>query len=140
MALIFSLGFVSFRDFSRRQSLQSATRNLISDLRLAQNYALSGKKPDSIFCDSPSVLQGYNFEVTGETDYKISASCSGGTVSVKEIALSDEFVISTPTTNPIVFKTLGQGTNIPDSLVITLTQTATNNVQIVTVTSGGEIR
>jgi prepilin-type N-terminal cleavage/methylation domain-containing protein len=140
IGLIFSFGFVSFREFSRRQSLISAGRTLTGQLRLTQELALSGNKPDDPLCNS-SILHGYQIKIVTNSNYVIEASCSSGNVQVKTIDLSVDISISTPTPNPILFKVLGQGTNIdaPDA-TITLTQIQTGATRDVVISKSGEIK
>ncbi|KKR39915.1 MAG: Pilin assembly protein [Candidatus Woesebacteria bacterium GW2011_GWB1_40_101] len=45
LGIIFGAGYISFRDFSRRQALTAAVRTVSGDVRLTQEMALSGKKP-----------------------------------------------------------------------------------------------
>ena len=147
VSLLFSSGYVSFRDFSRRQAVSGIAKNIQGDLRLAQQAALAGQKPaGDPLCTDPNVLNSYSFKVYSPTQYKIEANCSGPVTSsdivVKEINLSSDVVLSTPSPNPIEFKILGQGNNIPGglSVILTLTQTATGNQASITITSGGEIK
>lgn len=114
IGMVFGVGFASFRGFARRQSVASGIRALKADLRLAQEQALAGKKPDDPNCNSPNLLDGYNFVVDSSNQYTIEARCTGGTVTVKQVNL-DNITISTPFPNPILFKVLGQGTNIAAS-------------------------
>ena len=111
IGMVFGVGFASFRSFARRQSVSSAIRALKADLRLAQEQALAGKKPDSPNCNTPNLLDGYNFVVDSSSQYTIQARCTGGTVTIKQVNL-DNLTISIPFPNPILFKVLGQGTNI----------------------------
>ncbi len=141
LGLLFGFGFVSFRDFSRRQALQGAVQSVQGDLRLAQGDALSGEKPSACSAD----LNGYSFQVVSASEYKLLANCGVSPILVKDVVLPSGIIISTPTVNPIMFKTLGQGTNIPASNVpasttITLTQQNTTNSATVTVTIGGQIQ
>lgn len=138
--IIFGSGFVSFREFSRRQALTSAARGLKGDLRLAQSYSIIGKKPFDPGCDETKTLDSYHFYVSGPSQYLISASCSGVTVDVVVVYLASDIEISLPNPNPIVFKALGEGTNVVDTTTITLTQVATGNSVITTITQGGEIK
>lgn len=141
VGLIFSFGFSNFRDFSRRQALLGEKRMVTGDLRLAQEQALSGNKPSDISCTSPYTLNGYNFDVVTDTSYKIQASCSGGNVDTKTADLSSGITISIPSPNPILFKSLGQGTNISSSgVTLTLTQAETGSTQTINITSTGEIK
>lgn len=149
IGLIFGIGYVNFRDFSRRQALAGVVRKIKGDLRVAQENATSGQKPadpskkcvDLTGATTP-LLNGYNFRVLPDAHtYVIQAACSGGTVDVKSVSvLSDNITISI-SQNPILFKVLGQGTDIGATpVLITLTQTGTGSQAVITVSSGGEIK
>lgn len=140
VGLIFSIGYVNFRDFSRRQALAGTARAVMGDLRLAQEQALAGKKPDVVACNPPNKLNGFNFRVTGTSSYQLEANCSGGNSLTKAVTLPTGVSISTPSPNPITFKVLGQGTNLSANATITLTQSGTSNTRVVTVSPGGEIK
>jgi prepilin-type N-terminal cleavage/methylation domain-containing protein len=142
IGLIFSFGFVNFREFSRRQEVISIARSLKGDLRLAQEQALAGKKPEGAECGGTNTLSGYHFEVTSATNYVIEAECSNQTRETKNVTIPSDLSLSVPSTNPIIFKVLGQGTNIlaGTEVSITITQTGTNNSTAIIVTSGGEIK
>lgn len=145
IGLLFGFGFVSFRDYSRRQELNGTADSVRANLRLAQSSAISGEKPDDPDCSSPNVLTGYSFDVISESEYKIEANCIGAAANLVEInsyTLPSDITISTPSPNPIIFKVLGQGNNIPigTNTTLTLTQSGTGNSVSVIVTSGGEIQ
>lgn len=142
IALLFGFGYVSFRDFARRQSINGFAKSVQGDLRLAQSRALSGEKPDDAFCNTPNLLNTYDFKVYSNSEYKIEVSCSGGVITEKDVNLPADILISTPSVNPIRFKVLGQGTNIDSSedVVVILTQSGTNNIATITITAGGEIK
>jgi len=141
IALIFALGFVNFRDFSRRQALIGGVRQISGELRFAQERALAGQKPDDPFCNVPNRLAGYNFRVFSSTNFVVEAVCSGGVVEVKNIDFGPSIILSTPTPNPILFKVLGEGTNIPGgtSVTLTLTQVESGNTLDITIGASGEI-
>lgn len=141
IGLIFAVGYVNFRDFSRRQAVAGAGKQIQGNLRLAQGLALAGQKPDDIKCNDPNLLNGYNFRVSA-SGYTLEASCTGGTVVNKDVVLPSGITVSIPSPNPIFFKILGQGTNIPagTSVDLTLTQSRTNNKFTVTVSAAGEIK
>ena len=141
IGLIFSFGFVSFRDFSRRQAMESAVRDLRGQLRFTQERALSGQKPDVVSCNSPNRLDGYNFKIVSDSNYVVEAECSGGVEQIRDIKLSANITISTPSTNPILFKVIGQGNNIPigTSVTITLTQIESGDTQDILVSASGDI-
>ena len=148
VGLIFGIGYVNFRDFARRQALSGTVRSLKGDLRLAQAEALTGKKPNDPLkkCVDPldvtkPFLNGYNFFVVSSSTYTIEAACSGGNVEIKRVTLSSDMAISAPTPNPVLFKILGQGTNIgATEAVVTITQSGTGSVATINISSGGEIR
>lgn len=144
IGLLFSFGFVSFRDFSRRQAVSDAAKSIQGDLRLAQGDALTGQKPDNVNCNLPNTLDSYSFDVLSNTEYRIEANCVGAPVVVKDVDMQPDITIAiqAPVLNPLKFKILGQGTNIGSGLtwVLTLSQTGTGNTTNVTVTSAGEIK
>lgn len=143
IGLLFAVGYVNFRDFSRRQAIAGAAKLLQGDLRLAQQQALSGQKPDDPNCNNPNTLTGYYFNVVSMTEYTVYAGCSLGNSSIlsKDVTLPAGISI-TASQNPILFKILGAGTNIPqgNTVTVTLTQAATNNVFTISIGSGGEIQ
>ena len=145
MVLLFLTGFASYREFSRRQELVSAVRKVQGDLRQAQENAIASKKPASC-----TVLDGYYFVVIPSGSYEIQYVCDGLSVTgvEKSVNLPSGITISglspslTPQANAILFKTLGQGTNIPaaGTTSFILTQANYAKTATITVTAGGEIR
>ena len=139
IGLIFSFGYISYRDFARRQALLGSARRLKADLRLAQEHALAGKKPSSVACTGEGSLNGYDFYVDSATSYIIQANCIGGLVDDKAVEISSEIsMVAVP--DRITFKVIGKGTSLSSSATITLTQTVTGNTQIITVSPEGEIK
>lgn len=138
IGLVFGFGFVSFREFSRRQVVAGAAKQIKGDLRLAQEYALSGKKP----ADCVTQLDSYSFTVTSSQNpatYEIKASCSSN--ATKSVDLAPDLYIS-PAPPGIVFKALGQGTTIEagGSVIISVNQVGTENRVDITVSASGEIK
>ncbi len=147
IGLLFSFGFASFRDFSRRQGLAGTVKSVQGNLRLAQELALAGQKPENALCTgSGRILDKYSFNVVSLLQYRIEAECSDAlgsyVVVVKEANLPSDVSISTPTPNPIEFKVLGHGNNIIEggTATITLTQAGTGSQTAITITAGGEIK
>lgn len=137
VGLLFNFGYVSFRDFSRRQVVAGVSKQIQGDLRLAQSNALSEQKP--LGCNT--TLNSYSFSVESASRYTIKADCGASEIIVKDVNLPTDVLVSTPSPNPLQFKVLGQGTDLGvNDWVLTLTQTGTENVGNVTVTSGGEIK
>lgn len=137
IAIIFGVGYSNYRDFSRRQSLESFSQKVKGDLSLAREKSKTGEKPDNPFCTGSNTLNGYSvtFRVDG---YSISAMCSGGTVSnLVSVDSPDNITITLPSTNPILFKVLNTGTNLTESNTITLTLENMNiNSEIIIFKSG----
>jgi prepilin-type N-terminal cleavage/methylation domain-containing protein len=147
IGLLFGVGYANFRSFSERQVLLNAAKSMRGDIRIAQEIALAGQKPNDSKCNSPSnSLNGYTFTVLSPSSYEIRASCSGGLAStpykIVTMNLGATITSPMPSPNPILFKVLGQGTNIDagQSTQITLIQTGTNNKTTITISSGGQIQ
>lgn len=150
MVLVFGVGFAGYRDFSQGQSLEKAARELRTNLRLAQSIALSGTKPNppDSRCESPNVFNGVFFSASqGANAYGISYSCSGGGVNINNasafVSLGSQGIDLTRTgPYSFIFKSLGQGTTLPEGteVVLTLTQVSTGKSVSVVVTASGEIK
>lgn len=153
MSVLFTIGFIGYRDYARRQIVAGVVKQIQGDLRLTQQMALSGQKPNEKGCaDSTGLaLDGVYFGITNNPQplYRIRAVCGNDPTQttypiLKEVNLPDgiRFDFTDVSYNPIVFKVLGQGTNIPVGItaVITIMQTGTDNVGTISVSSGGEIK
>jgi prepilin-type N-terminal cleavage/methylation domain-containing protein len=140
IVIIFGVGLLNFRDFSRRQSLSSFARQVKGDLSLARENAVSGEKPASVFCSLPNTLDGYSFRLESDTNYVIEAVCSGGDVEVKSVDLPLDLSIEAQLESPILFKVLSRGTNLSGDVTITLNQNKTGNSYNVYVTKAGEVK
>lgn len=141
--IIFTIGFAGYREFSRRQDLSGVSKNLISDLRLIQQKALTGEKPTGVTCLK---LIGYTFTRTDSSTYTINASCDDS-VTVTPVVIHSRLIktVSLPTgitltatTPTVLFKILGLGTDLSADNTLTLTNTySSNTVQIVIGKGGG---
>lgn len=129
---------LAIRDFSRRQELAGVVKNIQGNLRKAQQSALSGVKPEGVSCNSKTLI-GYDFYMVSSSEYQIRANCAGGNIIVLDVNLPVSETISM-TDNPILFKVLGNGTNIASSATITVVQTATGDSTQISVGSGGDIQ
>lgn len=135
--IVMGIGFAGFRQYSQRQVLIAAAREVRGDLRLLQEKAISGEKT----CTGR--LDGYRFAIlSGNTQYSMTELCSGIGYNNKNKSIASGFTI-TATQEPILFKVLGQGTDIDiqvsPSSTITLTQTATGKTIPITVSANGSI-
>jgi prepilin-type N-terminal cleavage/methylation domain-containing protein len=139
IGIIFTFGYVSYRDFSRRQALADAAKLIQGDLRFAQQNALSGQKPDG--CGSNTTLESYGFDVISQNGYSIEANCGSSPISVKDVTMPAGIALSVPSPNPLEFKVLGEGTNVGASdWELNIYQTGTELPAVVRVTSSGEIK
>ena len=141
IGILFTVGYANFRSFSQRQGVLNVAKSLQGDLRLAQQKALSGEKPNDARCTSPNRLNGYGV-VFNASGYTVEADCNGVMVSVKDVAFTSDISIVSPfpSPNPIIFKVLGNGTNIDTSTSITISQAGTTNKTSVVIDSGGNIQ
>jgi len=138
---IFGLGYVGFRDFARRQSVNSAAKTFKTDIKLAQEQAASGKKVAGCV-----VLDGYKVIVDASNSlYTISASCSSGSgktdYEIKSKKLTSDVAVTIVPQNTFIFKSIAQGTDIAsgESITVTFTQSAGGGyaVSVVIAASGG---
>lgn len=144
MGIVFGVGLIGYREFSRRQELDGVVKKLRSAVQETQQLALNGEKPDNPFCNEPNRLVDYRIRIDLPATYVIRASCTGGNVTVATVVLSDsgDIVATRPTPNPIIFKVLGRGTNITvgSTATIVLTQQSTGSQAFLTVDYSGTIK
>jgi prepilin-type N-terminal cleavage/methylation domain-containing protein len=147
IGLLFSVGYANFRSFSERQAVLNAAKSVQGDLRLTQGIALAGQKPDDLNCNSPiNSLNGYNFTILSSNTYEIRANCTGGVAgdATKIVTLTSSAIFTSPypSPNPILFRVLGNGTNIDSgqNAVIKIGQAGTTNQTTITISSGGQIQ
>jgi type II secretory pathway pseudopilin PulG len=135
--IVFSLVFANYRDFSRRQILEEVAKLVVSDIRLAQEYALAGRKEAGCV-----TLTGYEFERFSTGGYRINDVCtSGGGTEIKSVSLPADFQISSfsPAPSRFTFGVLARGTNRDADVTFTLTQTSTGRTKSITVSKIGNI-
>lgn len=126
IGLLFSLGYAGYRQYARRQAVESFARQIKADLRYAEELAASGKKPTG--CSS---LGGYEFNIQEPLQqYQVNAYCDGsafGTPEKTESVPSGLVVrASGGAGDSVFFNILSRGTNIPagSPLIIQVGQTA----------------
>ena len=144
ISILFSLGFANYRSYAQRQALYSLARVIEGDLQLAKTNALSGKKP--VDCGE-SALDGYEFSLSGE-GYVISALCKGPETGKVQDKVGPEteadmstYSITSSLEKPIIFKTIGHGTNIDnDKVVITVESLPLEKSVEIEVLKSGEIK
>ncbi len=146
LAIIFSVVAANYRQYILKTSLDAVKSQIVSDIKLAQEYALAGKKPPS--CTG---LNGYYFRIYSDTNpdlnyYRIYANCGSTDILVKEVYLKSaakQVLFTGSDTSPyLLFKILGGGTNITEgsSKVYTIKQQTSDTIKTITITSGGEVK
>ncbi len=138
MGILFTVGYLSFQDYSRRQTLLAVGRSVRVDIRTAIESAIAGNKPAA--CNN--VLNGYQLWITSNSAYEIDAICSAGNIVSKQAVIPVGITISSPNPNPIIFKVLAQGTNIPTGTTATIQikQTLTGYTDTITIGENGNVQ
>lgn len=129
MAILFSVTSANYRDFQSRRSLDNAQTLVMSDLRLAQQYARSGKKPPGC-----SVLHGYKLIFDGSGSYMITAECDVD-INVADRQINNISISG----NSVRFNVLGRGTSLADGSSVTITISDSTNDRLVVISSSGNI-
>lgn len=143
IGILFTVGYPSVRDYSRKQKLIAAANLVRSDLRSAREKALAGEKPSECKTPVDKPLDSYSFEWCTASTYRIVANCSGVAVPacsdttspliLKSQGLPTGISVASPAN--IKFKTLAQGAVIDTS--IQLQDLYSNKVDIPISVSGG---
>lgn len=130
---------VGYNRFQGRQGLKSAGEQLVSDLRLTQQKALSGEKAAGWCQGLTDSLTGWRLIFTSAAVYDIRGVCSSGTTTVfKSITLPNSATKSAGS-NSVDFAAVN-GTTTDASFTLSR-QLGTSTSQItVTTTSAGLIR
>lgn len=144
LGIIMGVGAVQFREFSKRQALVSAKRQLLADIRSAQADAINGRKPAAC----TGTLLGYGFRVVqgSPAEYEIFARCSTGASSqdyeIIDGRLPVGISITSPAVNPVIFKPLSHGTNLAEGTWVTvdITNTDIGLTDSLVIRASGEIR
>lgn len=134
ISIVFTIGYAGFREFSRRQALSGVVKSIKADLRLAQQLASSGQKPNE---DQGTCAQLNGYTLLFLTDsYTLTANCEVNRL-IKTVTLPAGI---TETNNlSVKYKILGQGTNLTADLNLILTHTATGNTFTMVIGKGGDI-
>ena len=139
MAILFTIGYLNFQDYSRQQELLSVVRSVQNDLSFTRQSAISGNKPATCV----TLLNGYQFNVTSATSYTINANCTTNSIlQVKQVTLPTGMTIVAPNPNPLFFKALADGTNIAlgSTSTVVVRQTSTNNSRSIIIGANGDVK
>jgi len=140
------VGVAGYRDFAMRQEIDASMRIISSDLRRAQSLALSGVKPET---GCTGTFNGYRFRFTSNAGQIVSYStapvCNNTDLVATTTVLPTTVLLSlSPSgTTSILFRPLGQGTDLPSGNPMTITiqssGTFTGRRGTIRVTATGEI-
>lgn len=106
IAILSVIGVAAFVNYSRVQTLESASSDLVSALLVAKSRALSQVKPTSQApqCDSSSVLNGYNVVLNvSSNSYVLNVVCSNFTYAITTNTLPKNVTFSPSPTSTILF-------------------------------------
>jgi prepilin-type N-terminal cleavage/methylation domain-containing protein len=111
IALVFGVGTASYRNYQGRQLFEASVREILSDLRLAQEYALAGRS------EGCSQFEGYVFEsAQNGLNYSIYRRCGGNNVLYKNKSLPSGTTIQVRGNNNgdrnFRFNALGKGLDV----------------------------
>lgn len=139
LVILGGAGLVGYRQAARRQAVDGAAEKVVGALRQAQANAASGVK-DTVACGSRQ-LTGWRVTFAANS-YTIEGVCGAVTFGSKSEGYSREVVgigvTPLPSANPMLFKVLNQGTNIPVSTNVTVA--GYGLTKVITVTASGDIK
>ncbi|HUV72183.1 MAG TPA: prepilin-type N-terminal cleavage/methylation domain-containing protein [Clostridia bacterium] len=139
MAILSSVGFASYINFSRSQMVTQAAGKIIEDLRLTQSLAANNQKPEG----DCSTLDGYSFFINkSQKTYKIEVNCSPayGGDSIRTGSVPSNLAITG--FNKIEFKVLTRGVvaTPPGSLILTVSGFGGRWSKTIRIDPGGAIK
>lgn len=118
LAIVGGAGMAGFRQAALRQSVDAAQGQLMGVLSQAQSNASAGVRDATCGANS---LTGWRVTFTATT-FKVEGVCGPTTFSTKTYTLAASISLTTlPSPNPIIFKPLRAGTNVPNSTNIVIT-------------------
>lgn len=130
--LLFGVGYASYREFARRQILNTAFDRVKSGLSLAQQAALSGEKPSGCVR-----LNGYRVDFLSDY-FQIFANCTNSDYNFRQIILPGGITFSGATS--VLYKVLAQGTDLSSDINVVFTQTATGKTMNAVITTQGVLK
>ena len=138
VTFMFIGGYTAYREFIRRQALDSTAETLKTNLTLARQKAISSEKP---FPCSSDTLVGYEVSFTNNS-YTVSPDCltiNPGYSYDSTYNLPATITLSISNfTSPLLYKSVS-GTNLSVNGTITLTHSAGGS-KVVTITPQGIVQ
>jgi len=108
VGLLLTVGVANYNNFNRKRILKEAALNLETNLRYAQEKALSGEKPS--ICTKAEALDGWKLKFTSDQTYEILPLCAGVEENgAKKSYQFNSSVSKTSGPDSFLFKVLAQG-------------------------------
>jgi prepilin-type N-terminal cleavage/methylation domain-containing protein len=134
ISIIIAIGSFGYRDFSRRQTVSATAKQIVSDLRLAQQYALSGYKPSGC----TNTLERFEVVRLSSTSYTIQAKClNQNAVVVKTANVAPEITLGS--FNTLSFLPVTGWTPGGSDVVLSVSGSGTSYIQNVRIKPTGDI-
>lgn len=109
------------REFARRKVAENTAMTVVAKLRQAQTLSTSGVKPDYTVCGSSHIFEGYEVRFTAD-GFNVRATCYDGITRNEKITQEYDYPTDVTITDfpssPLIFKPVGQGTNLSGSETI----------------------
>ncbi len=130
--IVSSFGLAYYSSFNRRQIVEQTAKKIVSDIRLAQNLALSQQKPENCPCTN---LKSYTFKISS-SGYTITPDCLPACLdAVKDVNLGG---ITLSGTTSIKFMVLTQGVVIAGGSTITVRKDSYSRT--ILIGTGGDLK
>lgn len=110
IGIMTSVGIMSFNSSRKSVTLKSAQDDVISAIKLAQNYALQGKMPTN-----GDIAKKYGFRFINNNTYRIfyctvnTAACENNSIEqilVEEQTLKNEVILGIPSSQTVITFTI----------------------------------
>ena len=87
IGVVFTAGIVSFVSYGRKQAVNSATLDVVTNLNIAKSQARNQVKPSE--CNN-NIFQGYQVYIDDSNTYVLSAMCGGSSYATKTYKISPD--------------------------------------------------
>lgn len=138
LALLFVGGYTGYSEFARRQLLTNTYNEIKTNVNLAKQLSLAGKKPNNC----TGTFLGYTVSFS-QISYTIAPKCaisSGSEAKTVTVPQGLTLTLTTPPSGEILFKALGQGTDLAQDATLQLNHTVTGNTRSLTITKRGVVQ
>jgi prepilin-type N-terminal cleavage/methylation domain-containing protein len=145
MAILATVGMASFLSFSRAQTLQQATNDLMTTLNTAKAKAVTQTKPADCLLPQEKTLNGYQVILVTVNSYKLRAICNGSPVDISATPTSlptgVQFASSVIIPTTITFSVMTGGVTItpPSTDPLSIQIKGVSGLKTITIDSGGNI-